>query len=379
MTCSFRRLLSAAGPHCPTCSASTVVSSATPTRLLFLSRPPLWNHMRSFHVSAQRLASNENFSLGKDVDVVRKPIDIQVAEAKDSQIYTMQDFIEKQENEERALKHLGQRLSDARDNPIWTLWALGFVSLGVITVVVSIRIRKEQLRFDPRLRAVKVFDQEGGPSIGGPFSLVDVNGKRWTNEDFKGKWLYIYFGFTNCPDICPEEMSKMSRLIKHMDKKVGKDYWQPLFISLDPKRDTPAKVKEYLMDFSPRILGLTGTLEEVEQAARQYRVYFAVPDEQAMSESDYLVDHSIIMYLMDPEGKFCDYTTKEFQWFESYSKLLRRMTDYEKKKAGAGDASVNLKVAHASSVYDETGASRIDINAVREAQPASAVGSFRRG
>eukprot|EP00331_Platyophrya_macrostoma_P015934 CAMPEP_0176476258 /NCGR_PEP_ID=MMETSP0127-20121128/44049_1 /TAXON_ID=938130 /ORGANISM="Platyophrya macrostoma, Strain WH" /LENGTH=156 /DNA_ID=CAMNT_0017871919 /DNA_START=106 /DNA_END=572 /DNA_ORIENTATION=+ len=132
-----------------------------------------------------RLAENRN-SIGKELDVARKPVDIKVAEEKDSQIFSMQDYIEKHELEERAGRTLSQKFSDLRDNPMWMIWALGFVSLGIATVVISIRIRREQLRFDPRLRKVRAFDQEGGPSIGGPFSLVDCNGKRWTDEDFKG-------------------------------------------------------------------------------------------------------------------------------------------------------------------------------------------------
>ncbi|RNE98942.1 putative electon transport protein SCO1/SCO2 [Trypanosoma rangeli] len=303
---------------------------------------------------------------GKDIDVVdeSKPIHIRVAEAKDSQIFTMQDYIEREEAELNASRSISQRLSDARDNPVWMLWALLFLSLGVLTVVISIRVRREQLRFDPRLRAVKAFDSPEGPSIGGPFSLVGVDGRRYTDKDFLGKWLYIYFGFTNCPDVCPEEMAKMSRVVQHLDKKVGRDYWQPIFVSLDPHRDTPEKIREYLADFSPRILGLVGTQEEVEAAAREYRVYFAIPDEEAMSEDDYLVDHSIIMYLMDPEGKFCDYTTKEFQWFESYSKLLRRMMDYEREKAQKqrerggelqpGERAANVKVANIATMLDES-------------------------
>lgn len=313
-------------------------------------------------VLARRASSGGH---NKDLDIVddAKPIHIRVAEQKDSQIFTMQDYIEREEAEMRASKSLGQRFSEARDNPVWMVWALFFLSLGVLTVVVSIRIRREQMRFDPRLRAVTSFDSPDGPSIGGPFSLVGVDGRRYTDSELRGKWLYIYFGFTNCPDVCPEEMAKMSRVVQHLDKKVGRDYWQPIFISLDPRRDTPEKIREYLADFNPRILGLVGTQEEVEAVAREYRVYFAVPDDEVMSEDDYLVDHSIIMYLMDPEGKFCDYTTKEFQWFESYSKLLRRMMDYERDKAQrqreqggvlqSGERAANIKVANMATVLDD--------------------------
>lgn len=284
----------------------------------------------------------------RETDIAYKSIDQKVAELRDSQIFTMQEYIEKNEQDQRA----GRKMIDAIDrtttNPSWMLWGLGFMTFSVLYTVMCVRIRREQLRFDPQLRQVQSFDQPGGPSIGGPFSLVDVTGKKWTDKDFHGKWIYVYFGFTNCPDICPEEMSKMSRVISHIDKKLGKDYWQPLFISVDPVRDSPAKIKEYLADFHPRVLGLTGSPEEVEKAAREYRVYFAVPDESA-GQDDYLVDHSIIMYLMDPDGKFCDYTTKEFTWYESYAKLLRRMTDYEKKRRDEG-LPFNEAVADAMSL-----------------------------
>ncbi|KPI82929.1 putative electon transport protein SCO1/SCO2 [Leptomonas seymouri] len=334
-------------------------------------------------VLSTRWASNSARSGGKDIDIVdqEKPIHIRVAEQKDSQIYTYNEYVEKHEMEERAGRTISEAVDEMRDNPAWMLWALGFLTLGVMTVVVSIRVRREQMRFDPKLRAVKSFDSPEGPSIGGPFHLLDVRtGKYVTDQDLKGKWLYIYFGFTNCPDVCPEEMEKMVRVINHLDKKVGRDYWQPIFVSLDPRRDTPEKIREYLSDFSPRIMGLVGTQEEVEEAARQYRVYFAIPDEEAMSEDDYLVDHSIIMYLMDPNGKFCDYTTKEFQWFESYSKLLRRMMDFERNKATTeqqralrgeqmvedGETPANLRIANVASMVDSA-----EATAVQEAALAS--------
>ena len=299
-----------------------------------------------------RHKSIRDLSPTDETALAHKPVDIRVAEMKESRVYTLQEYLVKDDAEEKAKASLSGKIEAMHTNPMWILWALGFVALSCYTVVVSIRIRREQLRFDPKLRAVKQVDSPTGPSIGGPFSLVDTNGKQWTDKDFHGKWIYIYFGFTNCPDICPDEMAKMSRVINHLDKKVGKDFWQPIFITLDPKRDSAAKIKEYLQDFHPRILGLSGTLEEVESAARQYRVYFAIPDEQAMSQSDYLVDHSIIMYLMDPEGKFCDYTTKEFTWYESYSKLLRRMMDRERQREKDGLES-NKAVANVASMMSE--------------------------
>lgn len=275
----------------------------------------------------------------------------QAMERRDGQIYTMQQYIELEEA--RAKKSVKDKIIDSMDHPGWNLMALAFVAAGVGIIIVGMRLRRERFNFDPKMRQVKSIDIEGGVSIGGPWSLVDVNGKRWTDEDFKGKWVWIYFGFTNCPDVCPQEMAKMTRCITQMDKRVGPDYWQPLFISIDAKRDTPEVLKEYLKGFHPRILGLTGTPEEVEKAAREYRVYFAVPDEYEEGSPDYLIDHSIIMYLMDPDGKFCDYTTKEFTWFESHSKLLRRMADYEKKKSEQGMLTTNLKIANIDSTHPD--------------------------
>eukprot|EP00742_Colponemidia_sp_Colp-10_P022989 GILJ01027306.1.p1 GENE.GILJ01027306.1~~GILJ01027306.1.p1 ORF type:complete len:322 (+),score=49.87 GILJ01027306.1:22-987(+) len=287
-----------------------------------------------------------------ELDLVYKPINIHAQEAKGQNIYTMTEYMEMEEQDFRARKTLSDKASEKLDNPFWLLWGLGIVSIATLAVVFSIRFREERKRFDPNLQTVKILDNEDGPQIGGPFSLVDTKGKTVTNEDLKGKWLYIYFGFVNCPDICPEEMRKMSKVTRALDKKVGKDYWQPVFITVDPKRDTKEKLAEYLSDFSPRILGLTGTFEQTDAAARNYRVYYAIPDEPGMTDKDYLIDHSIVMYLMDPNGKFVDYTTKEFSWNESFTKVLRRMMDYERERAKKGEANVNTRVATVGSAVE---------------------------
>ena len=281
---------------------------------------------------------------------VYKPINIAAAEQRGQNIYTLSEYMEMDEKDMRLRKNVMDKASEKLDNPFWLLWGLVIVGAATMAVVFSMRFRQERLRFDPSLQTVKILDNDDGPQIGGPFKLTDVNGNTVTNEDLKGKWLYIYFGFVNCPDICPDEMRKMSKLTRHLDKRVGKDYWQPLFITVDPRRDTKEKLKEYLRDFNPRILGLTGTFEETDAAARNFRVYYAIPDEPGMTDTDYLIDHSIVMYLMDPNGKFVDYTTKEFSWNESYTKLLRRMMDYEQERAKKGDTGVNARVANVSAV-----------------------------
>ncbi|KAF9126441.1 Cu-binding protein [Mortierella sp. 14UC] len=151
----------------------------------------------------------------------------------------------------------------------------------------------------------------GKPKIGGPFSLIDQNGIRTTNEDFKGRYMLIYFGFTNCPDICPEELDKMAEVLDTIngDPEIG-NVITPIFITCDPQRDTVAEVKEYVKDFHKDLIGLTGTLEEIARIAKSYRVYFSKPPKVAPGE-DYLVDHSIFFYLMSPDGKFVDCYAKD--------------------------------------------------------------------
>ena len=286
----------------------------------------------------RRLFSSNESSKGKEVDVVRggqgRTSALEAAEDRDANIYSLSEYVELQEDDFRARKTLAKKASEALDNPFWMLWGMLVMGITVMSVVIGVRIRQEQMRFDPNLKAVRVLDNAEGPSIGGSFAMFNAaNGEVVTDEDLQGKWLYIYFGFTNCPDICPDEMKKMTRVIRHLDKRVGKDYWQPIFVSIDPKRDTPQVIREYLSEFHPRIMGLVGDKQMTDEMARTFRVYYAIPDEPGMSNEDYLIDHSIIMYLMSPEGKFVDYTTKEFSWNEIYTKLLRRMMDYERDKA----------------------------------------------
>ncbi len=115
----------------------------------------------------------------------------------------------------------------------------------------------------------------GKPKVGGPFSLVDCETKeRVTDKSFLGKFIVIYFGFTNCPDVCPDELEKMSHAIRKMDKMPGVgEMVTPVFVSVDPGRDTPEAVKEYIKEFHPRFVGLVGTEEEIQKAAKAYRIY----------------------------------------------------------------------------------------------------------
>eukprot|EP01060_Flectonema_neradi_P011228 TRINITY_DN18331_c0_g1_i1.p1 TRINITY_DN18331_c0_g1~~TRINITY_DN18331_c0_g1_i1.p1 ORF type:complete len:369 (+),score=67.81 TRINITY_DN18331_c0_g1_i1:48-1109(+) len=176
----------------------------------------------------------------------------------------------------------------------------------------------------------------GKCDLGGPFTMTNTKtGKKVTEEDFKGKWVYIYFGFTNCPDICPDEMKKMSNVTLRMQEVVG-DLFQPVFVTIDAKRDDAEAVNEYLSDYHPDFIGLTGTAEQVEKMTREYRVYHSVPDIDTFTENDYLIDHSIIQYLMDPHGEFCDYTTKEYSAPEAFVKLRKSIQKWEFEQIDKG-------------------------------------------
>ena len=138
----------------------------------------------------------------------------------------------------------------------------------------------------------------GKPDLGGPFSLVDWDGKRVTSDDLKGKWTLLYFGFTKCPDICPEELTKVSGVLKQLDER--QQVIQPVFITIDPSRDTTKRLKDYFGEamMHPRFVALTGTHDEVRTACRAYRVYFTKPTPEEIKRGDYLLDHSIISYLV---------------------------------------------------------------------------------
>lgn len=143
---------------------------------------------------------------------------------------------------------------------------------------------------------------ETNPSIiakdfGGDFTLVNQDGETVTQDNYANQWRMIYFGFTYCPAICPTELQKIAQALNAAGDKA--DQIQPLFISVDPERDTVEVMKNYTALFHPRLIGLTGTLKQVEQAKNAYKIYAAKVQDETMS--DYTVDHSSFIYLIDPE------------------------------------------------------------------------------
>lgn len=143
-------------------------------------------------------------------------------------------------------------------------------------------------------------------AIGGPFALTDQNGNRRTDADFRGRYMLVFFGFTNCPDVCPTTLSVLSEALGKLGAKA--DSVVPIFVSVDPERDTPQALKSYLASFGPRFVGLTGTPDEIAKAAKAYRVYYQkVP----LDGGGYTMNHSSVIYLMDRRGEFAGHYSLE--------------------------------------------------------------------
>ena len=137
--------------------------------------------------------------------------------------------------------------------------------------------------------------------VGGPFQLIDQTGKPRSDRDFRGRLMLVYFGFTYCPDVCPTDLMAIGQALEQLGSDA--DAVQPIFITLDPERDTAEHLAEYVPLFHPRLLGLTGSLDAIGTAADAYKVYFAkIPI--GKEDGDYTVDHTSFIYLMDRDGKY---------------------------------------------------------------------------
>ena len=159
-------------------------------------------------------------------------------------------------------------------------------------------------------------------TVGGPFQLVDHSGQTVTEESFDDRYLLVYFGYAYCPDICPTELLIMGQAVDELGDLSNEV--QPLFITVDPARDTVAALAEYVPAFHPRLVGLTGSDEQIHDAAKAYRVYYRLnePDENGA----YLVDHTSYIYFMDPDG---DYLTHFVfgQGPEKMAEVMRKHLD----------------------------------------------------
>jgi protein SCO1/2 len=156
--------------------------------------------------------------------------------------------------------------------------------------------------------------------IGGPFTLKTTDGKTVTDQTYHGKWVAVFFGYTSCPDACPTALSNMTVTLEKLGKDAGKI--QPLFITVDPDRDTSQVLSAFLDSFDHRIVGLSGTRAQIDATAQAYRAFYQLHKEQG---DNYVVDHSAYFYLMDPDGNFADVvegTTPGEQMADRISKLI---------------------------------------------------------
>ncbi|KAK5991279.1 Protein SCO1 [Cladobotryum mycophilum] len=180
-----------------------------------------------------------------------------------------------------------------------------------------------------RKRVAEATKGVGRPKVGGAFELVDQDGKPFTSAMMKGKHSLVYFGFTRCPDICPEELDKMASMLDIVKAKAPDSQLLPIFITCDPARDDPQALKEYLIEFHPKLIGLTGTYDQIKDICKKYRVYFSTP-QHVKPGQDYLVDHSIYFYLMDPDGDFVEALGRQHSPDQAAQLILDHMNDWKR-------------------------------------------------
>ena len=168
----------------------------------------------------------------------------------------------------------------------------------------------------------------GTPQIGGqPFALTDQDGQPFTDKDLLGKFSLVYFGFSHCPDICPDELDKLGIWLDELAK--DGTAIQPVFVTCDPARDSPEVLKQYLADFHEGIVGVTGSYADIKQMCKQYRVYFSTP-EHVKPGQEYLVDHSIFFYLMDPQGQFVTILGRNLDEVTGVEKIRETLREYRR-------------------------------------------------
>jgi len=202
-------------------------------------------------------------------------------------------------------------------------WKSVFVAFGVGGAFLGYMqyMKEEKAKRDKAARAVKTV---GKSFLGGDWELIDTEEKTVCNKDYLGQWTLLYFGFTHCPDICPEELDKICHVVDRIDENKKMPSLTPFFITVDPTRDTPKQIKEYIAEFSPKIVGLTGSADQIRKVTRAYRIYYSMGPVDI--DNDYIVDHSIISYLIDPEGNFVQYYGQDKQEEEMYQNVCQKIS-----------------------------------------------------
>ena len=175
--------------------------------------------------------------------------------------------------------------------------AVWLICISLWLALTPLRAQDVPARSPAEIMDILMWNRE---PVGGPFDLIDHSGRTRTEQDFRGRLMLVYFGFTYCPDVCPTDLQAIGLA---MDK-LGADSAnvQPLFVTVDPERDTPAHLAEYVKLFHPRLIGLTGSAEAIRKAADAYKVYYARVD--LNRDAAHTVDHTAFIYLMDRDGNY---------------------------------------------------------------------------
>jgi protein SCO1/2 len=199
-----------------------------------------------------------------------------------------------------------------RRSAIFTVIVVGFL-IGALTGVTMLFLSQPQ--------GPARVQTSGKALVGGPFKLIDQSGKDVTDRDFRGRHMLVFFGFTHCPDICPAELQVMSAALDQLGDEAHKVV--PIFITLDPERDTQAAIADYVKHFGSNFVGLTGSPEAVAAAAKAYRVAYAKVEIQGAADG-YTVDHSALVYLMDTDGEYVTH----FVYGTSADKMAKTLARY---------------------------------------------------
>ncbi len=185
-----------------------------------------------------------------------------------------------------------------------------FALVAVVLVGVTLGFAWRVLWTEPDRAPVHVREGTGFGSaqIGGPFTLIDQNGRPRSDGEFRGRLMFVFFGYTFCPDICPLSLQRVNEVLDQLGP--ASEQIAPLFITVDPARDTSVVLKTYLDHFSPRVVGLTGTSGDIAAVVKAYRGYHRINGDPS-TNPNYLVDHTTLIYVMDRQGRFLTQFTHE--------------------------------------------------------------------
>ncbi|PIW30527.1 MAG: SCO family protein [Rhodospirillales bacterium CG15_BIG_FIL_POST_REV_8_21_14_020_66_15] len=194
-------------------------------------------------------------------------------------------------------------MSDQPNKTITRLRLIRRISLGLaVLILIAAGAVVFQRSLDETGRATTATGTAPEVKIGGPFTLTDHTGRQVTEADFRGRYMLIFFGYTFCPDVCPTSLTEISAAMDKLGDRAAKVV--PILVTIDPARDTATALKDYVAHFHPSVVGLTGTPEQIKQAAKAYRVYYAKVPDKGGDKDAYLMDHSSVIYLMGPDGGF---------------------------------------------------------------------------